>query len=591
LAAGSEGVGVSSAKVVSGSSAPGVDLKRSYVQALCATPAVEERAAPLRDLDLFPVSTQYESRTIGEDLRVAVDCAALEGVRPCSMEAAGSAGESGLSAEVEGMKKLLGLLDLKLDRVITGPSLRPARWRRKKVRVVGLDYALVRKTGSVVDENLDLGLDRCVGSGLDQEVLDPGVDPGFDLASNLNPMSCPWLPEAPSGCAAIQELSTWVPELLTEPSPISPELSPNSPERSPEFFHDSGFGSPLTQMENPPDLLGCSPEFTLTQGSGAEASTVEAVIGVEGDMSVQEVGYIGELQVHSSRSPELLTEKPPISPERSPEFLLIDGSGVDDGIFVETHTGTVGDSSAQREVSNGEPQAVGLELSLVPVDASFIGPSAVEGYASVVELTPLAVIPAEESDLTLTAVAPPDAGDGSSQLSGPGFSVPSAEEFLEFLPAGSLSNDWQDFFSSLHSDRRGMSDSELIKEALPWEVDELASPSCRDKEASSSGVEGGTQMVRPPVPLKSLLRRGFLGPSLQEDKQGVHSTATIVSPSPQVYASSNRTVVTESNPINSSVSWYNRRVKGKVAKQLNKNKELIAEAVGVLPVGEGGSGD
>jgi hypothetical protein len=49
--------------------------------------------------------------------------------------------------------------------------------------------------------------------------------------------------------------------------------------------------------------------------------------------------------------------------------------------------------------------------------------------------------------------------------------------------------------------------------------------------------------------------------------------------------------VTEPNPINSSVSlsqmWYNRRVKEKVARQLNKNKELIAEAVGVLPVGGG----
>jgi hypothetical protein len=76
-------------------------------------------------------------------------------------------------------------------------------------------------------------------------------------------------------------------------------------------------------------------------------------------------------------------------------------------------------------------------------------------------------------------------------------------------------------------------------------------------------------------------------PSLLEDKQGVHSTATLVLPSSQVCESSNRTVVTKPNPINSSVSWYNRRVKGKVAKQLNKNKELIAEAVGVLPVGGG----
>jgi hypothetical protein len=48
------------------------------------------------------------------------------------------------------------------------------------------------------------------------------------------------------------------------------------------------------------------------------------------------------------------------------------------------------------------------------------------------------------------------------------------------------------------------SDSELIKEAfaLPWEVDELASPSCRDKEDSSSGHS---------FPVKGMLRRGFLG--------------------------------------------------------------------------------
>jgi hypothetical protein len=40
--------------------------------------------------------------------------------------------------------------------------------------------------------------------------------------------------------------------------------------------------------------------------------------------------------------------------------------------------------------------------------------------------------------------------------------------------------------------------------------------------------------------------------------------------------------------INSFVSmfqlWYTRRVKEKVTKQLNKNKDLIAEAVGVIPV-------
>jgi hypothetical protein len=85
---------------------------------------------------------------------------------------------------------------------------------------------------------------------------------------------------------------------------------------------------------------------SVSTGFAGFASTVEAVIEVVGDVSVQEEGYIGELQVHSSRSPELLTEKSPISPERSPELLLMDGSGVDDGIVVETFTGTVGDNSA-----------------------------------------------------------------------------------------------------------------------------------------------------------------------------------------------------------------------------------------------------
>jgi hypothetical protein len=170
--------------------------------------------------------------------------------------------------------------------------------------------------------------------------------------------------------------------------------------------------------------------------------------------------------------------------------------------------------------------------------------------------------------------------------------------FLEFLPTGSLSKDWQDLFYSKHTDRRGMSDSELIKEAfaLPWEVDEPASPPCSDKEASSSGDEGGSQMVRPPAPMKSLIKRGFLGsrnisphPVVLKEGLPVSKTSDISTEdeAPSISASSNRTLVTEPNPIDSSVSWYNRRVKGKMAKQLNKNKELIAEAVGISPVGGG----
>jgi hypothetical protein len=137
LAVGSEEVGDSTAKVVSGSSsAPGIDPKRSYVQALCAIPAVEERATPLRLLDLFPVSTCFESHSVGEGLRVAIDCAVLEGGWPRLVEAAGSvrASETGVD---EGVKKLLGCLEFKLDRVLSGLPLRPIRRRRKKMQDIG----------------------------------------------------------------------------------------------------------------------------------------------------------------------------------------------------------------------------------------------------------------------------------------------------------------------------------------------------------------------------------------------------------------------------------------------------------------------
>ena len=62
----------------------------------------------------------------------------------------------------------------------------------------------------------------------------------------------------------------------------------------------------------------------------------------------------------------------------------------------------------------------------------------------------------------------------------------------------------------------------------------------------------------------------------------------VVLPSSQVCSSSDGITMTEPIPVNSSVSlsqlWYTRRVKEKVAKQLNKNKELIAEVVGVISV-------
>jgi hypothetical protein len=277
------------------------------------------------------------------------------------------------------------------------------------------------------------------------------------------------------------------------------------------------------------------------------------------------------------------------------------------------------EGSFQMPVPESPLHAMGLELSSLLVGASCVGCPAIEGSASGVKPIPLAVIPAKESSLPLSAAASISedyiafgAGDGSSQTPVPGFAVPFAEDFLGFLPACSLSKDWEDFYSSLPSDRGGMTDSELF--ALPWEVDVPVSPSCRDKEVSSSRAETN-QMVRPSAPARSLLRRGFFCPravspppvvlkevlpvikgkdlstevgsttsvpvlplvtfsSLPEDKQGVQTTVDVVLP----------LLLQVKSSVSLSQKWYNRRVKEKVAKQVIKNKELIAEAMGVIPV-------
>jgi hypothetical protein len=285
------------------------------------------------------------------------------------------------------------------------------------------------------------------------------------------------------------------------------------------------------------------------------------------------------------------------------------------------------------DVVIGHDQGVVSEPKWVSVPESPLHTAGLdlEGTVSGSEPSPLAVISAEESGFPFSAVVPIDAGNGSSQLPAPGFSVPSAEELFGFLPAGSMSKDWEEFYSSLSTAYVGLSDSEIIKEAfaLPWEVEVPASQSCKEEYVPSSGAEIN-QVVRPTAPARSLLRRGFLGPravspssvvlkevspvikgkepatedescavpsfsapvlptvilpSMQEDKQGVQSTVAAVSPSAQVCPSSVGTDVTKPIPFNSSGSWwYTRRVKEKLAKQLNKNKELIAEAVGVKHV-------
>jgi hypothetical protein len=184
---------------------------------------------------------------------------------------------------------------------------------------------------------------------------------------------------------------------------------------------------------------------------------------------------------------------------------------------------------------------------------------------------------------------------------------PSAEDF----PAGFLSRDWEDLFSLTPAERLGVSLKEVF--AVPWEVDEPVSPPCKDYEVTSSGVEDiqVDEPVRPSAPAKSLIRRGFFGPRaapplpvvlkevlpVRKGKDPIpevgSSSVAAVQPSSQVSSFFNGAAVKETRresgiPINSSVSlsqlWYTRRVKEMVTKQLNKNKDLIAEVVGVIPV-------
>jgi hypothetical protein len=257
------------------------------------------------------------------------------------------------------------------------------------------------------------------------------------------------------------------------------------------------------------------------------------------------------------------------------------------------------------DVVNGYDQGVVSEPKLVSVPESPLHTAGLEleGTESGSEPIPLAMISAEESGCPFSAVVPIDAGDGSSQLPAPGFSVPSAEELFGFLPAGSMSKDWEEFYSSLPTACVGLSDSEIIKEAfaLPWEMDVPASQSCKEEEVPSSGAEN-IQVVRPTDPARSLLRRGFLGPRAvspspvvlkevspvikgKEPATEDGSCAVSSFSVPVTLCSSVGTDVTKPIPFNSSGPWwYTRRVKEKLAKQLNKNKELIAEAVGVKHV-------
>ena len=138
--------------------------------------------------------------------------------------------------------------------------------------------------------------------------------------------------------------------------------------------------------------------------------------------------------------------------------------------------------------------------------------------------------------------------------------------------------------------------------AIPWEVDEPVSPHCKDNEVTSSRVEDNQvdEPVRPSAPAKSLIRSGFFGPRaappppvvlkevspVRKEKDPIpevgSSSIAAVLPLSQVSSSSDGATVKETRresgtPTNSSLSlsqlWYTRRVKEKVVKQLNKNKD------------------
>jgi hypothetical protein len=277
------------------------------------------------------------------------------------------------------------------------------------------------------------------------------------------------------------KLST--PSLASKDTLGASKAEPSAPVR----FAGSTVSSPALQSAVQATYGGglLSPEDDVGVGSST-------VVRREDEVGVGSSSEVAAPSLTETFAPQTRLE----TPEPSDDGLLTQVKQIGDAV-----DGSVqGADSESKWVSVPEPplHVAGLEL---------------EGFASKAKPTPLAVISAEESGLPLSVIVPIDAGDGSSQMPAPGFSVPFAEEFFGFLPEGSMSKDWEDFYSSLPTNRVGMSDSEIIKEvfALPCEVDVSASQSCREEEVSSSGEEIN-QVVRPSAPARSLLRRGFLGP-------------------------------------------------------------------------------
>jgi hypothetical protein len=163
------------------------------VQALRSFSEGEERVVgSLWSLDLVPVSICFKSRSDGEGMRSAMDCSALEGPLPRSLEVEAGSTRAAVSVVDEaGMMKLLGLINLKLDWILIGRTSKPSH-RRKKVRILGLADSVLGWASGPVSKSLDPSLAPGVDPVLDPVVepgLDLGLEPVLDLGSNLDLVS------------------------------------------------------------------------------------------------------------------------------------------------------------------------------------------------------------------------------------------------------------------------------------------------------------------------------------------------------------------------------------------------------------------
>jgi hypothetical protein len=277
------------------------------------------------------------------------------------------------------------------------------------------------------------------------------------------------------------------------------------------------------------------------------------------------------------------------------------------GTFMGSEEGIEVPSSSIVGVVSSSCSGVLVSSVSAPSSLVFVRESAAEGFAVKAKVPEDS--PAKGSTPAGDGFGNGNGSDDVALMPVPVSPFPSAEDF----PASFLSRDWEDLFSSTPAKRLGVSLKEVF--AVPWEVDEPVSPPCRDYEVTSSGAEDiqVDEPVRSSAPAKSLIRRGFFGPRaappppvvlkevspVRKGKDPIpevgSSSVAAVQPSSQVSPFFNGTAVKETRresgiPTNSFVSlsqlWYTRRVKEKVAKQLNKNKDLIAEVVGVIPVVE-----